>query len=92
MIQTARRGRHVRCSLDFLSLIRKERPTMEYGEEERLTSKQPLTEFRLRSALGCRITQQYDTTLLQTGCDVTVVAGVTRTEGKERQPSGTHTN
>jgi carbamate kinase len=65
---------------------------MEYGEDERLTSKQPLTEFCLRSALGCRVTQQYDTTLLKTGCDVTVVAGVARTEGKEGQPCGTHTN
>jgi hypothetical protein len=63
---------------------------MEYGEDERLTSKWPLTEFRLWVALGCCVTQQYDTTFLQTGCDVTVVAGVARTEGKERQPCGTH--
>jgi len=64
---------------------------MEYVEDERLTSKWPLTEFRLRAALGCLVTQQYDTTFLQTGCDVTVVAGVARTEGKERQTCGTHT-
>jgi len=38
-LQTATRGRHVRRSLAFLFLIRKERPNMEYGEDEQLTSK-----------------------------------------------------
>jgi hypothetical protein len=57
------------------------------GEDERLTAvenyQRPLTAFRLWAALSCRITQHYDTTLLQTGRDVTMVVGVPKTNGKE---------